>query len=106
MLLLSTSLKHIFGSFGRWFLTWLAGLNVTPNQITCLGVVLVLANCGFYLFNHQTYWLGVGLSLSFTFDALDGVIARRQGMQTKFGGYLDAIADRYQEIPPIWLLPG
>jgi phosphatidylglycerophosphate synthase len=95
--MLSNFLNHIFGSFGRWFLKWLATSDVTPNQITCLGVLLVLANCGFYLFNHETFWLGVGLSLSFTFDSLDGVIARRQGTQSKFGGYLDAVSDRYQE---------
>lgn len=96
--MLSNFLKHIFGSFGRWFLNWLANSDVTPNQITCIGLALVLANCSFYLISRDTFWLGVGLALSFTFDSLDGVIARRQGTQSKFGGYLDAIADRYQEI--------
>jgi phosphatidylglycerophosphate synthase len=95
--MLSKFLKHVFGSFGRWFLNWLASSDVTPNQITSIGLVLVLANCGLYLVNHNTFWLGVGLALSFTFDSLDGVIARRQGTQSKFGGYLDAVVDRYQE---------
>jgi phosphatidylglycerophosphate synthase len=95
--MLSKFLKHIFGSFGRWFLNWLAGSDVTPNQITGIGLVLVLTNCGFYLVYRDTFWLGVGLALSFTFDSLDGVIARRQGTQSKFGGYLDAVVDRYQE---------
>jgi phosphatidylglycerophosphate synthase len=40
----------------------------------------------------------VGLSLSYTFDALDGAIARRTGTVTLFGGYLDAVIDRYQEV--------
>jgi phosphatidylglycerophosphate synthase len=95
--MLSKSLKHVFGSFGRWFLDWLAGSDVTPNQITCIGLVLVLTNCGLYLVYRDTFWLGVGLALSFTFDSLDGAIARRQGTQSKYGGFLDAIADRYQE---------
>jgi phosphatidylglycerophosphate synthase len=96
--MLSNFLKRIFGAFGRWFLNWLASSDVTPNQITCLGLMLVLANCAFYLVNRDTFWLGVGLSLSFTFDSLDGVIARRQGTTSKFGAYLDAVVDRYQEI--------
>lgn len=96
--MLSSFLRRIFGSFGRWFLSWLAGSDVTPNQITCIGLVLVLANCGCYLLWRNTFWLGVGLSLSFTFDSLDGVIARRQGTTSKFGAYLDAVVDRYQEI--------
>jgi phosphatidylglycerophosphate synthase len=29
---------------------------------------------------------------------LDGTVARRQGTVSKFGGYLDAVIDRYQEI--------
>lgn len=101
---LSTILKHIFGSFGRWFLAWLANSDVTPNQITCMGVMLVMSNCAIYVFNRDTFWLGVGLSLSFTFDSLDGVIARRQGTTTKFGAYLDAVADRYQEIAPFLVI--
>jgi phosphatidylglycerophosphate synthase len=96
--MLSKFLKHVFGSFGRWFLNWLASSDVTPNQITCIGLILVLINCGLYLVYRDTFWLGVGLALSFTFDSLDGVIARRQGTQSKFGGYLDAVVDRYQEL--------
>src|ERR1700684_4222591 len=96
--MLSTFLKDVFGSFGRWCINWLANSDVTPNQITCIGLILVSANSAFYLYNRDTFWLGVGLSLSFTFDSLDGAIARRQGTTSKFGAYLDAVVDRYQEI--------
>jgi phosphatidylglycerophosphate synthase len=96
--MLSTFLKDAFGSFGRWFFNWLANSDVTPNQITCIGLILVSANSALYLYNRDTFWLGVGLSLSFTFDSLDGAIARRQGTTSKFGAYLDAVVDRYQEI--------
>ncbi len=90
--------KRAVASFGFGFLGWLSNANVTPNQITCMGLVLVLANCGFYLLTRDAFWLGIGLSLSFAFDSLDGVIARRQGTQSRFGAYLDATVDRYQEI--------
>jgi phosphatidylglycerophosphate synthase len=91
-------LKRLFGGFGRWFLHWVADSGVTPNQITCIGLLLVFINCGFYLLYRDAFWLGVGLSLSFAFDSLDGVIARLKGMQSKFGAYLDAVVDRCQEI--------
>ena len=95
---MSDFLKRMFGSFGRAFLSWVASSRITPNQITCMGLILVFANCVFYLFYRDAYCLGVGLSLSFAFDSLDGTIARITNMQTKFGGYLDAVVDRYQEI--------
>jgi archaetidylinositol phosphate synthase len=98
LMTLSSFSRHALGSFGRWFLSWIANSGVTPNQITCIGLLLVFANCAFYLFYRDAFCLGVGLSLSFAFDALDGTIARLKGMQSKFGGYLDAVVDRCQEI--------
>jgi CDP-diacylglycerol--glycerol-3-phosphate 3-phosphatidyltransferase/archaetidylinositol phosphate synthase len=76
----------------------LARAGLTPNQITWLGLVLVLANCwAFYLYR-STFWFGVGLAISFTFDGLDGAVARMRGLSSRYGGYLDAVVDRYQEI--------
>jgi len=76
----------------------LARARLTPNQITWLGLLLVLANCaGFYLYR-STFWFGIGLVVAFTFDGLDGAVARMRGMSSRYGGYLDAVVDRYQEI--------
>jgi phosphatidylglycerophosphate synthase len=96
--MLSQFLKSFFGGIGRIFFDTLSRSGVTPNQITCAGFALVLMNCGLYLFHHDAYVLGTGLALSYCFDALDGAVARRQGTVSKFGGYLDAVVDRYQEI--------
>ena len=38
------------------------------------------------------------LAFSFSFDALDGAVARITKTSSKYGGYLDAVIDRYQEI--------
>ena len=76
----------------------LAATGVTPNQVTWTGLVLVLGNCALFAWHRQPLWLGVGLVVSFAFDALDGAVARLQGTSSKFGGYLDAVIDRYQEI--------
>jgi phosphatidylglycerophosphate synthase len=40
----------------------------------------------------------LGLALSYSADALDGALARKLRQTSKFGGYLDAVIDRYQEI--------
>src|SRR5947209_6665387 len=79
-------------------LNWLARFGVTPNQVTCMGLVLVTINSGLYLLHRDAFWFGAGLSLSFMSDYLDGALARREGVVSKLGGYLDAVGDRYQEI--------
>ena len=61
----SGAVRQAFGNFGRWFLDWLSNSGSAPNQITCIGLILVLSNCGFYLITHSAFWLGAGLSLSF-----------------------------------------
>lgn len=70
---------------------------ITPNQITLAGLFLVLLNCGLYLYYQDPFLFGMGLILSYVFDALDGLVARAQGTTSRFGGYLDAIVDRMQE---------
>ena len=82
----------------RWFFALLTRLGATPNRLTLLGLGLVLVSCAAYLLHRDSLWLGVSLAISVSFDALDGALARAQGTVTKFGGYLDAVVDRYQEI--------
>lgn len=73
-----------------------AGLS--PNQVTALGAVAVLVVSGAYILHQNELVLGLTLALAFAFDALDGAVARQRGMQTRTGGYFDAMVDRYQEL--------
>jgi phosphatidylglycerophosphate synthase len=66
--------------------------------VTWIGLVLILANCAVYIVHRQNLWFGLGLVVSFSFDGLDGAVARLTGKSSKYGGYLDAVIDRYQEI--------
>lgn len=84
--------------FGANLADRIAAADITPNQVSWLGLLLVTANSVLYLYHKNSFWFGAGLTLSYLFDALDGLVARRQGTVSKFGGYLDAIIDRYQEI--------
>jgi phosphatidylglycerophosphate synthase len=97
-LMFSKRLRAPFVWIGHNFLELLVASGITPNQITFAGFGLVLLSCYLYILTQDMFVLGVGLSLSYAFDGLDGAIARRTGSATLFGGYLDSVIDRYQEI--------
>ena len=40
-----------------------------------------------------TFWLGIGVALAGLTDVLDGPVARRTGISSKFGGQMDSAAD-------------
>lgn len=75
-----------------------ARTGITPNQITLIGLVLVCFNCVVFAFTKNTFALGSGLIAALLFDTLDGMVARSQGSSSRFGGYLDAVVDRYEEV--------
>lgn len=80
------------------FARWIASLPITPNQITLIGLLLVAFNCAYFLYHRDTFIFGAGLIVAYLFDTLDGIVARAQGTSSLFGGYLDAVVDRYQEV--------
>ena len=73
-----------------------AGL--TPNQVTALGLVLIILASTAYLWHQNGLIFGLTLAVAFAFDALDGAVARQRDMRSKMGGYFDAMVDRYQEL--------
>lgn len=85
-------------AIGERFVSIVASTGVTPNQITIIGLLLVCFNCALFVWSANTLWFGSGLIAALLFDSLDGIVARAQGASSKFGGYLDAVIDRYQEI--------
>lgn len=87
-----------FKNLGDGVVAWMTDKGIRPNHLTMLGLALVTANCLAYPWHRNSLWLGVGLLVSVSFDVLDGALARRQHSVSKFGGYLDAVVDRYQEI--------
>jgi archaetidylinositol phosphate synthase len=96
-MMIAQALRAPFVYIGRTFIDTIVASGVTPNRITFTGFGLVLVNCGLYILTKDLFVLGVGLSLSYAFDALDGTLARKTQSSTLFGGYLDSVVDRYQE---------
>jgi len=76
----------------------LAKSGMTPNMVTLAGLILTIFSCIYFLLFKNSFWFGIFLAISFIFDYLDGAVARVANLSTKFGSYLDAVIDRYQEV--------
>lgn len=71
-------------------------IGLSANQLTIL--TLLFAGLFFYLMLLGNYWLALAsIIVSISVDALDGHLARRKNTASKYGAYLDTIADRYIE---------
>jgi phosphatidylglycerophosphate synthase len=78
--------------------TPLVRLGLSPNQVTAIGMVLVLMVSAAFLWHRSFLVFGLTLIIAFAFDGLDGAVARRRNMCSLVGGYFDAMIDRYQEL--------
>jgi CDP-diacylglycerol--glycerol-3-phosphate 3-phosphatidyltransferase/archaetidylinositol phosphate synthase len=70
----------------------------SPNAVTITGLILVAGASIAYILHRDELIFAVSLAVAFAFDGLDGALARLTGRISRFGGYLDAVIDRYQEI--------
>lgn len=76
--------------------SWLAGLGLSANMLTVIGVVLNALVAVVIGFDHPRIG-GSLLLVASAFDILDGAVARATGSTSKFGGFLDSTLDRYSE---------
>ncbi|HEX6107770.1 MAG TPA: CDP-alcohol phosphatidyltransferase family protein [Ktedonobacteraceae bacterium] len=74
----------------------LAGLGVTPNTLTVLGLILSILTA---VIIAQGLFLAGGLLVLFAgiFDMFDGAMARVRNASTTFGAFFDSTLDRYSE---------
>ncbi len=70
---------------------------VTPNQLTVLGLAVVLAAAALLAAGIAPAVAGVVFLLGSLLDALDGALARRSGRSGRRGAFLDSSCDRIQE---------
>ncbi len=95
--MLATRYKAIFNRTIEPVAAGLVKLGVPPSGLTIAGLMLVLASCAFLLLTKRLLAFCVLAVLANGCDMLDGAVARLSGRVTKFGGYLDAVFDRYEE---------
>jgi phosphatidylglycerophosphate synthase len=69
--------------------------SVTPNQITVLSLIFGLASAGFYISEipNALLWGAVFLYGKVFLDNVDGNLARVRGTTSRFGRFLDSLAD-------------
>jgi len=70
---------------------------ITPNQISVLSTVIGLVGASFF-FSGEYFFLILGgmlIHIHSIVDGCDGEVARLKLRQTKYGGWLDAVLDRY-----------
>lgn len=75
----------------------LARRGITPNVLTVAGLLLNVV-VAVVIGTGQIAVGGVLLLVASAFDMLDGAVARADGQETPFGGFLDSTLDRYSEI--------
>ncbi len=75
----------------------LVRLGLSPNQVTLIGLLLSVGFALAYLVHRDPLVFGLTLVFAFVFDSLDGAVARQRDMCSAWGGYLDAVVDRYQD---------
>lgn len=79
-----------------------------PTIITVARIVLVPVFALVYLWPESwTYWVAAGLfALAAVTDWLDGYLARKLGQSTRFGAFLDPVADKIIVVTALVLLVG
>jgi CDP-diacylglycerol---glycerol-3-phosphate 3-phosphatidyltransferase len=94
------NLEGMRRGLGKYFtepiVTVLVKTHLTPNAVTCLGLLITIAAAVLISLN-QAFAAGFVVLFAGLFDMLDGALARRTNNVTKFGGVLDSTLDRLSE---------
>jgi CDP-diacylglycerol--glycerol-3-phosphate 3-phosphatidyltransferase len=94
------NLEGMRRGLGKYFtepiVTVLVKTHLTPNAVTCLGLLITIAAAVLIALN-QAFAAGFVVLFAGLFDMLDGALARRTNKVTKFGGVLDSTLDRVSE---------
>ncbi len=87
-----------------WVARWVSGpsarllvaLHVSPNAVTLSGLAVV-GGAAWLIAEGHLLAGGIVMLAGATLDLLDGAVARLSGSASKFGAYLDSLADRISE---------
>ena len=75
----------------------LARTPLTPNHVSFVSFVIALVSLSLF-FAGYNIWAGIVAQLSSVFDGADGDLARIKDMASPFGGFFDAVLDRYADV--------
>ena len=91
--------RHLNRPVSRWLSRYLVRTTVTPNQISLISWLLSCVAAGLMAMNgYPALAAGGALAqLASVIDGCDGEIARLKHSQSEFGGWFDAVLDRYAD---------
>lgn len=89
--------RYINRPVSRPISRWLTRTPVTPNQVSVVSFVAALAAMGLFI-NGYNILAGLVIQASSILDGVDGDLARLKNMATNFGGFFDAVLDRYADV--------
>ena len=75
----------------------LARTPLTPNHVSFASFVIALASLWLF-FAGYNIWAGIAAQISSVVDGADGDLARLKDMASPFGGFFDAVLDRYADV--------
>ena len=75
----------------------LARTPLTPNQVSFVSFAIALASLWLF-FAGYNIWAGIVAQISSILDGADGDLARIKAMASPFGGFFDAVLDRYADV--------
>ncbi len=76
-------------------LSFYKDLNLTPNMITTIGILVGILSA-YNIFNNNFTLASFLFLLAYYFDCVDGKLARKYNMTTKFGDYYDHFGDIFK----------
>lgn len=94
---LTDLLRNIFSKFLEPIGAFFNRLGITPNAMTMIGLTGNVAAAVLLALGEIT-WGGIVVLVMGPIDAIDGTMARLRGNVTRFGGFVDSVADRYSEL--------
>jgi CDP-diacylglycerol--glycerol-3-phosphate 3-phosphatidyltransferase len=89
-------LRRFFQPLVEPILTALMWMRVTPNMLSVFGALLQ-GLAGLIAASGQLTLAGLALFAFAPIDGLDGALARRLGVRSRFGAFLDSTLDRYAD---------
>jgi hypothetical protein len=93
--------KFVWPRPARHVVAFCAKIGMSPNMVTTIGFILMLAAC--FLFYHGYYFSGLLAGWVMTFlDTVDGKLARVTIQSSRFGDFYDHAIDLIH--PPFWYI--
>jgi phosphatidylglycerophosphate synthase len=94
-------IRRLFRPLVQWIAIQFQKTKISPNQVSMLGMIFALLGCGFFVFL-SSYWgsflFAIFIFIAGIFDGVDGALARLTKRESKKGGLLDSIGDRYTDV--------